>query len=253
VAPTAGSCRSNSPGCLVSHATLRSSSRIIYETQRSSVDVPADEPHAACVVGRGTFDGRVIEACDAGSGASDLDGRYCESRSGFELPVNGRRYERARQHTIVTVDREKGGVGMATRWFIDTSASKQDLVQAFGQVFFTRPSVGTRLKIWSKAAQLQSNLRWEQTAAPDALVAARMVSGGLREAVADSKRGPGSGLGTTVAMAVHPQGNGSQAQLWLANYNTAFGMNQQSDVIKSYSKQVAARLVERGHQAQAHK
>jgi hypothetical protein len=142
---------------------------------------------------------------------------------------------------------------MATRWFIDTSASKQDLVQAFGQVFFTRPSVGTRLKIWSKAAQLQSNLRWEQTAAPDALVAARMVSGGLREAVADSKRGPGSGLGTTVAMAVHPQGNGSQAQLWLANYNTAFGMNQQSDVIKSYSKQVAARLVERGHQAQAHK
>jgi hypothetical protein len=142
---------------------------------------------------------------------------------------------------------------MATRWFIDTDASQQQLIQAFNDVFFTRPSVGTRLKVWSKAAQLQSNLRWEQAGAAGAVAAARMVSGGLREAVADSKRGPGSGLGTTVAMAVEANGSGLQAQLWLANYNTHFGLNQQGDVIKSYAKQVAANLVTNGHQARAHK
>ena len=142
---------------------------------------------------------------------------------------------------------------MATRWYIDTDASENQIVQIFRDVFFTRPSVGTRLKFWSKAAQLQSNIRWEETGAEDALVAAAMVSGGLREAAAASRRGPGSGLGTTVALAIETEQNRSQAQLWLANYNTFVGMNQQSDVIKSYTKQIAGQLVASGHQAKAHK
>jgi hypothetical protein len=142
---------------------------------------------------------------------------------------------------------------MAKHWYVDTNASQDEIVNAFREVFFSRPTMGTRLKVWSKAAQMQSNLKWEPTGAENALVAAVMVSGGIREAVADSKRGPGSGIGTTVALAVDGDTDVRQAQLWLGDYNTFVGFNQQGDVLKSYTKQVASQLVAAGHTANAHK
>lgn len=142
---------------------------------------------------------------------------------------------------------------MAKHWYIDTNASRDEIVGAFREVFFVRPSMGTRLKVWSKAAQLQSNLKWEPARAENALVAAVMVSGGIKEAVADSKRGPGSGIGTTVALAVENGAEMRRAQLWLAEYNTFAGINQQGDVLKSYAKQVASKLEASGKTARAHK
>jgi hypothetical protein len=142
---------------------------------------------------------------------------------------------------------------MSKHWYVDTNASQDEIVNAFREVFFTRPTMGTRLKVWSKAAQMQSNLKWEPTGVENALVAAVMVSGGIREAVADSKRGPGSGIGTTVALAVDGDTDVRQAQLWLGDYNTFVGFNQQGDVLKSYTKQVASQLLAAGHTANAHK
>ncbi len=142
---------------------------------------------------------------------------------------------------------------MAKNWVLDTSADEETVVQAFRDVFFARPSVTERLKVWSKAAQLRSNLAWEQSIADGAVIAARLVSGGLREAIASSQRGGGSGIGTTIAMSVASCEGGTTAQFWLANFNTFMGLNQQGDVLKSFTKQVASRLSDEGERASTHR
>jgi hypothetical protein len=143
---------------------------------------------------------------------------------------------------------------MAKHWYIDSTASKDQVVAAFREVLFTRPTVAERLKFWSKAAQFPSNLRWGAGAAEGADVAAELVSGGIREAVQSSKHGGGSILGTVLAMSVDDaHGDAVQAQLWLASYNTFFGINQQSDIIKSYAKQIARNLQARGASANVHR
>lgn len=143
---------------------------------------------------------------------------------------------------------------MAKHWFIESTASKEQVVTAFREVFFTRPTVAGRLKFWSKAAQLHSNLRWGAGAADGADIAAELVSGGLREAVQSSKHGGGSIIGTVIAMSVDDaDGDAVRAELWLASYNTFFGINQQSDIIKSYAKQIARRLEVGGDSANAHR
>ena len=134
---------------------------------------------------------------------------------------------------------------MATRWYIETTEPQGSVTAAFADVFFERPTFGERAKFWSKKAQLRSHLRWERSGADDAAVAARLVSGGLREAAQSSKHGGGSIIGTTIVMAFQ---NGdlsagtTHAQLWLAHYNTHFGFNQQGDIIRSFTKQIADRL-----------
>lgn len=143
---------------------------------------------------------------------------------------------------------------MAKHWYIESTASKDQVVNAFREVFFTRPTFAERLKFWSKAAQLHSNLRWGAGAADGADVAAELVSGGLREAVQSSKHGGGSIIGTVIAMSVNDaDGDGTQAQLWLAAYNTHFGINQQSDIIRSYTKRIARTLQAGGESANAHR
>jgi hypothetical protein len=68
-----------------------------------------------------------------------------------------------------------------------------------------------------------------------------------------SKHGGGSIIGTTIAMAVNRDSGATQAQLWLASYNSHFGINQQGDIIRSYTKQIAARLREQGDTAEVRK
>jgi hypothetical protein len=145
---------------------------------------------------------------------------------------------------------------MATRWYIETVEPESSVTAAFADVFFERPSFGERAKFWSRKAQLRSNLRWERSDAADAVIAARLVSGGIREAAQSSKRGGGSIIGTTIAMAF---GDGddttgiTHAQLWLAHYNTYFGMNQQGDIIRLFTKQIADRLRDSDGTVRVHK
>lgn len=140
---------------------------------------------------------------------------------------------------------------MAKQWFIDTSASKQDVLAAANHIFFTRPSFAERLKFWSKSAQLRSNLVWERASVSGADVAASVKSGGLREAAGTSKYGGGSMLGTTIGVVVEDTGTARQVTFVLTAYNTMFGINQQSDLVKWYAKQVAAQLVAGGAAATA--
>jgi hypothetical protein len=130
---------------------------------------------------------------------------------------------------------------MARNWYVATDASRQELLGAFAQVFFERPSFKERFKL-SKGAQLRSQQVWEHTGAQGADVAAVLVRGGLREAVADSRRGTGSELGATIAMSVSQEEGRSVGQLWLANHSTFFGFNQQGDVLKAYSKLIGSKL-----------
>ena len=134
---------------------------------------------------------------------------------------------------------------MARNWYVATSASRDDLLSAFAEVIFVRPSFKERFKL-SKGAQLRSQQVWEQAGADGADVAAVLVRGGMREAMADSKHGGGSGLGTTIAMSVSQEQGQVMGQFWLANHNTFFGINQQGDVLKAYARLVAAKLTANG-------
>lgn len=138
---------------------------------------------------------------------------------------------------------------MAKNWYIDTSAGRDAVIEVARDVFFAKPSIADRLKFWSKAAQLQSNIRWEPTSVSGADLAAEVVSGGIREAVGSSRRGGGSMLGTTLALQVEARDGGSAAQLGLTSYNTFFGVNQQGDLAKSYAKQIAGGLRAKGFEA----
>lgn len=141
---------------------------------------------------------------------------------------------------------------MAKHWYIKTSATRDEVIAAANKIFFVPPSFKDRFKL-SKAAQLQSNLRWERSGAEGADLAAIVVSGGLREAVSNTKRGPGSMLGTTVALAVSDEDDSRIVQLWLAEYNTHLWINQQADVLKSYAKQIAKELTSGGATSEVRK
>lgn len=142
---------------------------------------------------------------------------------------------------------------MASHWYIDTDAPDDDIVAAFRDVFFTKPDLSTRLQFWSKAAQLQSNLRWESTHADGAAIAAVMVSGGMRELTNTPERGPGSELGAILALAIDAEPDVRHVQLWSPDGTKSFDFNQQADLVKSDSRQIAAKLAEYGHGASAHK
>lgn len=142
---------------------------------------------------------------------------------------------------------------MAKHWYIETSATAEEVQRVARSVFFTRPSLAERAKVWSKAAQLQSNIKWEEVRADGAVLAAEVVSGGMREAIGASKNGGGSMIGTTIAMSIGDNGAGRVVEMWLRDYNTFMGMNQQGDVLKSYTRQVAKALIAGGATATAHK
>lgn len=141
---------------------------------------------------------------------------------------------------------------MAKNWFVDTSADREVVLKAAADLFFTKPDLGTRMKFWSKAAQLQSNIRWSEASVAGADLAASVVSGGLREVAGASKHGGGSMIGTTIGLRVEPAAtSGSTVQFSLTSYNTFFGVNQQGDLVKSYAKQLAALLSAAGHSTSA--
>ena len=54
-------------------------------------------------------------------------------------------------------------------------------------------------------------------------------------------------------MSVAASNGTTVAQFWLASFNTFAGINQQGDVLKSFTKQVAAKLNESGASATTHK
>jgi len=124
---------------------------------------------------------------------------------------------------------------MAKHHYIDTSADRPQVLAAFDQAFLTRPAFKERFTL-SKKGQLRSSLVWERQSVPGADIAARLVAGGLREMMAASRNGPGSQIGTVIALSVEPSGTGSVGELWLADYPTFMGMNQMGDVLKAYAK-----------------
>jgi len=142
---------------------------------------------------------------------------------------------------------------MAKTWYVETTADKSTVLTVAREVFFSKPTMGTRMKVWSKAAQLQSNIRWEPANVSGSDVAARVVSGGMRELASSGNSGTGSMIGTTIALSIQASDGGSRVTLGLAEYNTYMGLNVQSDLLKSYSKQVATALTQSGHTASASK
>lgn len=130
---------------------------------------------------------------------------------------------------------------MAQRYYIRTSAGRGEFLSAFGRLLLTRPTLKERF-VLSKVAQLRSNLTWTRHTVPGADVAARLVTGGLNEAISSSRIGPGSLIGTVIALSVEAAGSGSTGQLWLAGYPTFFGMNQMGGVLKAYAKGIAKDL-----------
>lgn len=142
--------------------------------------------------------------------------------------------------------------GVSKHWYISTNASRDDALAAFSHVFFTRPQLKERFKL-SKRAQLRSQQTWGRASAPDADIAAILESGGLREAIADSRRGPGSALGSIISMAFQNGSPTNEVQLWLAVTNTFVGFSQNNDVLKAYTKLVVDQLAERGFSATASK
>lgn len=143
---------------------------------------------------------------------------------------------------------------MPKHWFIDTNADRDTALRAFSSVFFTRPAFKDRLKL-SKGAQLRSQQIWGQVRPDgDGDIAAVLERGGMREAVASSSKGTGSQLGTTVTMAFYDEGGGrSTLELWLSYTNTFMGFSQNNDVLKAYTKLVAAELANAGFSASAKK
>jgi hypothetical protein len=142
---------------------------------------------------------------------------------------------------------------MAKHWYVETSADRASVLAACHELFFIRPSISERAKFWSKGAQFRSMLVWKESHANGADLAAAVVSGGMREALSASRNGPGSMLGTTIAVKVENVGETRRVQLWLAEYPTFVGIATQGDVLKSYAKQLASKLVARGVAAEAHK
>jgi hypothetical protein len=140
---------------------------------------------------------------------------------------------------------------MASHYQIRTSAPPEEVRRVFSQVFFTRPKFTARFNP-TKTAQLQSNLKWKATTEPDADMAAELVSGGLREAVSDSRNGTGSIIGMRIALALEP-GTPTVGQIWLANYRTFLGFNTVGDILKSYSRQVERGLIGTGVTAEVRK
>ena len=135
---------------------------------------------------------------------------------------------------------------MAKHWYVTTTASKEEALAAFARIFFTRPQMKERFKL-SKGAQLRSQQTWGQASAPNADVAAVLERGGIREAISDSRHGPGSALGSIIAMRCSQDSEGQVLELWLANTNTFLGMSQNNDVLKAYARLISDDLASRGH------
>jgi hypothetical protein len=142
---------------------------------------------------------------------------------------------------------------VATHWYVDTDASDHHIESAFRTVFLTRPSFFERFKFYDPSAQLRSNIAWKAAHVAGADHAACIVSGGLREMASNTRSGPGSVVGTTIALKIHDEDSSRAAQLWLANHPTFIGLNTVGDLLRRFSKMLARELQRQGHSARAHK
>ena len=130
---------------------------------------------------------------------------------------------------------------MAKQYSFTTRASEGQVVQAFEQVFYTRPGFMARFKP-SPFAQMHSNLKWRPSGGPGALRAAEIESGGLTEMQATGKHGTGSIIGTTVGLGIEGVGGQNEVSLWLVSYPTYIGINTVGGIVKKYGRAISRQL-----------
>jgi hypothetical protein len=134
---------------------------------------------------------------------------------------------------------------LSTHLYLTSTASRDDVIEAFNEAFFQPPGFKDKLKPdW--AGGQRKYYDWESASVKEAATAARVsrVKGALG---AVQRKSGKSQVGVTIALDFGPSEGGTYAQIWLAADREFLGFSKEGGVLKTYAKEICKTLKRKGY------